>query len=196
MSPHAVRYRVMPTPTLSDGVLDVRAVQPADIEAIRQWRNAQMDVLRQTAPISPEQQARYFAEHVWPQVDSPEPSQVLVALERAGALIGYGGLVHISWPNRRAEISFLLTPDLEQNTDELIALFSRFLDLMKRLAFDDLGLRRLCTETFAHRSRHIATLEASGFSCEGRLREHVLVDGEPTDAFAHGLLAVEWKSTR
>lgn len=194
MSTDTVRYRVMPTPKLSDGVIEVRAVQPADIEAIRQWRNAQMDVLRQTAPISPEQQERYFAEHVWPQTTNPEPSQVLVALERAGVFIGYGGLVHISWPNRRAEVSFLLTPDLEKKSDELIALFSRFLDLMKLLAFDDLGLRRLCTETFAHRTRHIATLEASGFRCEGRLREHVLIEGKPTDSFAHGLLAFEWKN--
>lgn len=59
---------------------------------------------------------------------SLEPSQVLVALERAGVLIGYGGLVHISWANRRAEVSFLLTPELEKNPDELIALFLRFLD--------------------------------------------------------------------
>ncbi|WP_416738934.1 GNAT family N-acetyltransferase [Pseudomonas sp. NFX71] len=111
MSATAVRYRVMPTPTLSDGVLEVRAVQPADIEAIRQWRNAQMDVLRQTAPISPDQQAHYFAEHVWPQTESLEPTQVLVALERAGVLIGYGGLVHISWVNRRAEVSFCSPPN-------------------------------------------------------------------------------------
>ncbi|MCP1500408.1 RimJ/RimL family protein N-acetyltransferase [Pseudomonas migulae] len=196
MSADAIRYQVMPNPRLSDGVLDLRAVQPADIEAIRQWRNAQMDVLRQTAPISPEQQERYFVEQVWPQTESLEPSQVLVTLERAGVLIGYGGLVHISWPNRRAEVSFLLTPELEKNSDELIALFSRFLDLMKQLAFGDLGLRRLCTETFEHRTRHIATLEASGFRCEGRLREHVLVDGRPMDSFAHGLLACEWKSAQ
>lgn len=194
MSADAVRYLVMPTPNLSDGVLDIRAVQPADIDAIRQWRNAQMDVLRQTAPISPEEQERYFAEHVWSQIASSEPSQILLALESAGVLIGYGGLVHISWPNRRAEVSFLLTPDLEKKSDELIALFSRFLALMKHLAFEDLGLRRLCTETFAHRTRHIATLEASGFRYEGRLREHVLIEGKPTDSIAHGLLAFEWKN--
>jgi len=195
MSAQAVRYRVMPYPRLSDGMLDVRAVQPADIEAIRQWRNAQMDVLRQTAPISPEQQTRYFADHVWPHVASQEPVQILLALESAGVLIGYGGLVHISWPNRRAEVSFLLTPDRERQSDVLIEFFSRFLNLMKQLAFDHLGLRRLCTETFAHRLRHIAALEASGFQCEGRLREHVLIDGTPTDSFAHGLLASDWKST-
>jgi len=194
MSTDAIRYLVMPNPCLSDGVVDVRAVQPADIEAIRQWRNTQMDVLRQTAPISPEEQERYFAEHVWSQIASSEPSQILLALESAGVLIGYGGLVHISWPNRRAEVSFLLTPDLEKKSDELVALFSRFLALMKQLAFEDLGLRRLCTETFAHRTRHIQILEASGFRCEGRLREHVLIDGKPTDSFAHGLLASEWKN--
>ncbi|GID07532.1 GNAT family N-acetyltransferase [Pseudomonas sp. 008] len=194
MSAVAVRYLVMPNPYLSDGVLDIRAVQPTDIHAIRQWRNAQMDVLRQTALISPEEQERYFAEHVWSQIASSEPSQILLAIESAGVLIGYGGLVHISWPNRRAEVSFLLTPDLEKKSEELIAFFSRFLDLMKQLAFEDLGLRRLCTETFAHRTRHIATLEASGFRCEGRLREHVLIGGKPMDSFTHGALACEWKN--
>ena len=193
MSAGVVRYVVMPTPSLSDGVLDIRAVQPSDIDAIRQWRNAQMDVLRQTAPISAEGQKRYFAERVWSELESSEPSQILLAIESDGVLIGYVGLVHISWPNRRAEVSFLLTPELEKKPDALTALFSRFLALLKQLAFEDLGLRRLCTETFAHRTRHIAILEASGFRYEGCLREHVLIDGKPTDSLTHGLLAGEWK---
>lgn len=194
MTRGAVRYAVMPNPTLSDGVLEVRAVEPRDIEAIRQWRNAQMDVLRQTAVISPEEQEQYFTQHVWPQTAASEPTQILLALESAGVLIGYGGLVHISWPNRRAEVSFLLTPDREQNPEILLAFFARFLALMQRMAFADLGLHRLCTETFAHRTRHIAALEAAGFMIEGRLREHVMVDGKPTDSLAHGVLASDWKT--
>lgn len=192
MSADSVRYVVMPNPSISDGMLDLRAVQPSDIDAIRQWRNAQMDVLRQTTPISAEGQKRYFAEHVWSEIEKLEPSQILLAIESDGVLIGYGGLVHISWPNRRAEVSFLLTPDLEKKPGALTSLFSRFLVLLAQLAFEDLGLRRLCTETFAHRARHIAILEASGFRYEGCLREHVLIDGKPTDSLTHGLLAGEW----
>ena len=187
----ATQYIAMPHAYLSDGTLLVRAVQLADIEAIRQWRNAQMDVLRQTEPISQTEQNRYFAQYVWPEMIKSRPTQILVALESDGTLIGYGGLVNISWPNLRAEVSFLLSPQLEKDSVSLTDLFTRFLTLLKRLAFEDLRLRRLFTETYAHRTRHIAILETAGFLCEGRLREHVLIDGKPMDAILHGVLSNE-----
>ncbi len=189
-------YSVMPRPRLQDRELTLRAVQPADIEAIRQWRNAQMDVLRQSAVITPEAQQRYFAEHVWPGKTSPQPPQILLAIERHGQLIGYGGLVHIVWAYRRAEISFLLEPHLERNTPLLADCFTRFLRLLQTLAFEDLQLQRLTTETYAHRPVHIQALEAAGHRLEGRLKAHVLVDGKPCDALVHGLLAAQWRSQR
>jgi len=193
MTPSEGSYRVMPRPCLGDSTLLLRAIGPQDIEPVRQWRNAQMDVLRQTEPISPEAQVRYFAEHVWPDQDSPQPRQILLAIERHGELIGYGGLVHISWPYRRAEVSFLLAPHLEQDPESLSSLFSRFLVLVQEFAFADLGLRRLTTETYAHRSVHIGAMELAGHRLEGVLREHVLVDGKPTDALVHGILSQDWR---
>ena len=53
-------YKVMPKKRLSDGWLTLRAVDPSDIEQIRNWRNAQMDVLRQTEEITKEAQISYF----------------------------------------------------------------------------------------------------------------------------------------
>ena len=182
-------YVALPRARLSDGTISVRAVEPGDIEAIRQWRNAQMDVLRQTAPITPDAQARYFATHVWPGKSATEPPQILVTIERDGAPVGYGGLVHISWPNRRAELSFLLAPAFERDQAQRADLFGRFLNLMKQMAFRDLAFHRLFTETFAQRTRHIATLEAHGFRCEGCLRQHVVIDGQPVDSLIHGCLA-------
>lgn len=194
MSTTPTRYRLMPHATLCDGILSIRAVQPADIESIRQWRNAQMDVLRQSEPISPAMQEHYFAQHVWPGLSQNEPTQILVAIEKKGELIGYGGLVHISWPYRRAEVSFLLTPALERDDTLLAEIFSRYLLLIQQLAFDDLSLLRLSTETYAHRTRHIALLEGAGFRHEGTLREHVLIDKKPTDALLHGVLARDWSN--
>lgn len=184
-------YRAMPRALISSGGLALRAVEPGDIEAIRQWRNAQMDVLRQTAPISPEGQAGYFAAHVWPEKHKQEPNQILLAIERNGDLVGYGGLVHISWYNRRAELSFLLASEFEHRAVMRAAVFGAFLGLIRELAFTDLGLHRVFTETFAHRTPHIASLEAAGFRREGRLREHVVVDGVKTDALIHGCLAAD-----
>jgi RimJ/RimL family protein N-acetyltransferase len=182
-------YRCLPYPRLEREGMAVRAVQPRDIEPIRQWRNDQMDVLRQSAVIEPDAQSAYFARHVWPTFDDERPAQVLLAIEESGELIGYGGLVHIAWEHRRAEVSFLLSTRLARDEDEQLSRFARFLDVMKELAFEGLGLHRLTTETFAFRVGHIATLETSGFEREGRLRDHVLVEGTFWDSIVHGCLA-------
>jgi carbamoyl-phosphate synthase large subunit len=194
MMPAGQDYCAMPRTRLVDGELTLRAVQPKDIEAIRQWRNAQMDVLRQSAVITPEAQQHYFAKYVWPCKTNPTPSQILLAIERHGKLIGYGGLVHISWAYRRAEISFLLEPKLEADTRTLAEYFSRFLRMMHSVAFEDLQLQRLTTETYANRHFHIQALVDAGHKLEGRLKAHVIVDGKPCDALLHGLLAVQWRA--
>ena len=182
-------YSVLPGLRAVDGPLALRAVQPGDIESIRLWRNAQMDVLRQASEITREAQVEYFKRHVWPQMAEKDPSQVLLAIEANGALVGYGGLVHISWPYRRAEVSFLLAPALEADEAALASHFARYLRMIRAVAFAGLGLRRLSTETYANRVRHIRLLEAAGFRREGLLREQVLVGGMPMDSLLHGLLA-------
>lgn len=184
----ATGYRCLPFNEMADDTCSLRAVQPKDIEAIRQWRNAQMDVLRQAEPISVEAQRAYFARAVWPAMEEAEPANLLLAFSEGEQLIGYGGLVHVSWPHRRAEVSFLLRPDLAANEGSYCSLFGAYLGLIKRLAFEGLGMNRLWTETYAFRDAHIATLEAAGFRPEGRMREHVVIDGRSTDSLIHGCL--------
>jgi len=189
-------YLIMSNTQLQDGELSLRAVAPCDIEAIRRWRNSQMDVLRQTAFISTEAQRCYFEEYVWPEKGSRYPRQILLAIDLGGRLIGYGGLVHIAWQHKRAELSFLLEPSLENKSAVRASLFLRFLRLVRILAFADLKLSRLWTETYAHRTEHISTLEASGFQLEGCLREHVIIDGKPLDSLLHGLSLNKWKKMK
>lgn len=181
----------MPRPQLSDGELVLRAVEPRDIESIRRWRNAQMEVLRQSEIITVIQQHRYFAEHVWPDKRRDRPGQILLAIERHDHLIGYGGLVHICWPDRRAEVSFLLDPSVESMSQMRAMVFTRYLRLVQQLAFCDLQMSRLWTETYAFRFDHINTLESVGFRHEGRLRGHVLMNTGPIDSIVHGCLAIE-----
>jgi len=181
-------YLAMSHSTLVAGNLLFRAVEPRDIERIRLWRNAQTEVLRQTVPISSSEQVRYFAEYVWPEKERTEPSQILLAIEHEGQMIGYSGLVHISWPNRRAELSFLLAPELEIQPKELSVAFVSTIAILKQIAFEDLGLHRITSETFCHRNVHIAVLESSGFQREGILRDHVVINGEFRDSLIHGCL--------
>jgi RimJ/RimL family protein N-acetyltransferase len=170
------------------GPYTVSPVEEAQIERIRLWRNAQMDVLRQSAPIEPQQQVDYFAKHIWPTMALATPTNMLVSFFLDQQMIGYGGLVHIAWEYARAEISFLLSPDRVEDKDVYEADFSAFLTLMKHMAFDDLKMHRLFTETYDIRPLHIAILEHNGFVREGVLRQHVKINNKAIDVVLHGCL--------
>ena len=166
----------------------IRTVEPGDIESIRQWRNAQMDVLRQQHAIACAEQIAYYEREIWPTLAELQPKNLLLAYLLNDQLIGYGGLVHIGWEHRRAEVSFLLDPVRTQDQLAYGEDFSIFLRLIKTLAFEDLGLHKLYTETFAIRTYHIKVLESAGFDLEGTLRQHVLLDDRPVDSLIHGCL--------
>ncbi len=60
-------YECMPRQCLADARWALRAVEPGDIESIRCWRNAQIDVLRQSNIISTDQQIDYYNRFIWPE---------------------------------------------------------------------------------------------------------------------------------
>lgn len=190
MNPAAcpVVYACLPHPRVEQNGFSVETVQPGHIQSIRAWRNAQLDILRQAAPISPEQQETYFAAQIWPALAAPQPANILLSFHEGERLIGYGGLVHIAWEHRRAEVSFLLDPQAATPVEAYARRFTAFLGLMKKLAFDELGFERLFTETYAGRTDHIAVLEAVGFRREGVLRRHIRIDGRGVDSLMHGCL--------
>lgn len=168
------------------GALTLRPIRQADLEPIRLWRNAQLEVLRQAAPLSPNDQQRYWAEVLAPEFGRPQPKQLLVSAIRAGELAAYGGLVHIDWPSARAEVSFLAPPGTDEDRPRYCELFSDFLAALKTLAFDQLGFHRLFTETYDLRPHHVAVLEAAGFAPEGRMVDHVRIGGRFVDSLLHG----------
>jgi len=182
------RYRCMPRQCLSDGEVMIMPIQPTHIELVRQWRNAQMDVLRQSSYITEEQQVKYYEDFIWPDMKNEHPKNILLAIIKSDVLIGYGGLVHIAWEHKRAELSFLLDTNYTKDHSAYSNIFYDFLVLMKTLAFKDLGLERIFTETYAVRKEHIAIIEQTGFICEGELKEHVIVNGERLDVLIHGCL--------
>jgi RimJ/RimL family protein N-acetyltransferase len=164
-----------------------------DREPIRQWRNAQLQVLRQAAPLTVEQQDAYFQRVVLPLFEQQRPGQLLFSLLHRGELVAYGGLVHISWPDERAEISYLADPARTADPAIYRQDFLTFLRLLYRVAFDDLRLNRLVTETYDLRPAHVAIMEESGLKPEGRLRQQVkLAPGTFADSLMHGLLAEDY----
>ena len=163
-------------------------VQPAHIEVIRCWRNAQLDVLRQPAPISATQQEIYYATHIWPSMELEQPTNILMALLKDEDLIGYGGLVHVSWHDLRAELSFLIDDARAADPAQYKEDFTAFIYLARVMGFEDLDLHRIFTETYALRMNHINVLEGAGFQLEGVMRDHVRVGSGYVDSLIHSLL--------
>lgn len=182
-------YQRLPSLDTSIESYSLRCIQDADIEPIRQWRNAQMEVLRQPAPISPGEQERYFARAIWPQMDSARPGTILVTVLHNDRVIGYGGLVHCTWEHRRAEISVLFKPEIAADPAAYRAALLAFLAMIRDVGFARLGHNRLTLETYDIRPFHIGVLEEAGFKLEGRLREHVVIGGKAVDSLIHAALA-------
>ena len=178
-------YRVLRLNDYRHGRYRLLPIRPDDREAIRQWRNAQLDILRQAAPLSAEAQDRYFGEVVGPLFEAEQPGQLLFSLLLDEELIGYGGLVHIDWPAARAEISFLLETGRNAHIPTFQTDFTAYLHLLRQVAFEDLSLQKINTEAYDVRPYLTAVLEAEGFAEEARLPRHVQVAGQLVDTVFH-----------
>lgn len=166
----------------------IAPVNPNHIERIRHWRNGQMDVLRQLKPISEAEQRKYYQTRIWPEMALDRPKNILMIFCLQDEPIGYGGLVHIAWEHLRAEVSFLLAPERSGDPETYARDFAAFLFLIKLMAFEQLRLNRLFTETYDIRSHHISILEHAGFVREGVMRHHVRIGERAVDSILHGCL--------
>lgn len=195
-----MRYHILPEKPLQEQDYELMSLRHRDIQSIRKWRNDQIEYLRQRWPISETAQENYWEQVVFPDFQTMQPAQILLSFLLRGRCIGYGGLVHIDWGARRAEVSFLLETSRSENALTFQNEFAVYLKMLKRLAFDELKLNRLHTETFDVRPLVLKVLEGAGFKAEGRLRRHVNLEPdekkEPryVDSIVHGLLRDEWKS--
>lgn len=192
-------YRCLKEKCFKNRDYQIVAIRPEDIENIRLWRNAQIDVLRQKKMLTYEEQQLYFQEQVWPTFQQENPKQILFSFLLHDTCIGYGGLTYLDWENRRAEVSFLVDPARAADEKVYRQDFTHFLELLCQVAFEHMYLHRLLAETYAFRHSTIAILEKMGFIQEGVLREHVYQQGQWIDSIMYGLLAntfIETKKNR
>ncbi len=168
------------------------SVRMEDAAQIMKWRNEQISALRQTSPLTKSEQDTYFQNVVKPSFSQKQPNLILLRFTYENNLIGYGGLVHINWQNMKAEISFLLDTERGKDTFQYGRDCSIFLNLLMRCAFDKVGLNKIYTYSFSHRSFHVNAIEASGLKREGILRQDEKVDGQWVDAVIASCLKSEY----
>lgn len=147
-----------------------------------------MNILRQNVKLTDRGQKKYYESKVLPEYKRIYPELLLFSLLYRDKLVAYGGLTYIDWVSRRTELSFLADTKRIENKDTYRNDFAAFIKLVKGVAFHTLKLHRIYTETFDVRPHHVKILESSGFKYEGRLKEHVLVNGKYVDSLMHGML--------
>jgi RimJ/RimL family protein N-acetyltransferase len=145
-------------------------IRKVDRYKIMKWRNEQKFHLRQKKDLTREIQDEYFSNIIHKAFLNPLPDQILFSYIENNKCIGYGGLVHIDWYNKNAEISFIMETELESK--HFINHWSNFLKLIEKVAFDELKFNKIYTYAYDLRPLLYKVLEKNEFVCEAILKYH------------------------
>jgi len=172
-------YTILNRQRFEDGRYAIVPIRYEDRFDIMQWRNEQIYHLRQVKPLTAEDQEAYFKGTVAGLFQQEKPAQVLFSYLENDRCIGYGGLVHINWTDRNAEISFLINTALEEQY--FAEHWRRYLLLLEQAAFEEMKLHKIYTYAFDMRPRLYGAVESDGFIQEARLLEHCFFEGKYID---------------
>lgn len=178
-----MRYRNVNILEQKMGAYSIVPIRFEDSESIRKWRNEQMYHLRQKTLLSKEQQEFYFENTVKSLFSAEHPDQYLFSFLENDICIGYGGLVHINYQKKSAEISFIMDTHLEKKF--FSKHWSTFLSLIEITAFQNLQLNCIFTWSYKLRPHLYPILESSGFILEREIKDALIEDGKSIDAVIH-----------
>ena len=103
------KYKALKIKSLSELEYSIVPIRYKDRFKIMQWRNEQLFHLRQVKPLTEKDQENYFRNVVAKLFEQEKPNQLLFSYLKNNECIGYGGLVHINWFDKNAEISFIIS---------------------------------------------------------------------------------------
>ena len=150
---------------------------------ILKWRNEQIYHLRQDRLLTEIDQENYFKNIVNKSFNKDQPSQLLFSYLNGETCIGYGGLVHVNWIDRNAEVSFIMNTELE---NEYFSMHWKiFLGLIEQVAFKDLKLFKIFTYAFDLRPKLYKVLEKESWLKEAVLKRHFYLNGKFKDIIIH-----------
>lgn len=181
-----MNYACLKNQEFNDKAYRMLPIRMEDIFLIKQWRNEQIDILRQDKILTDDMQKVYYENVIKPSFFLAQPDQILFSVLKNDQFIGYGGMVHIDWKGKAAELSFLVETTRSKHAETYRADFAAFLTMIKKVAFQELKFHRIFAETYDIRPLHISILEDEGFKYEKRLKDWVEIHGKLTDALIHG----------
>ncbi len=176
-------YKCLSDSEYSQGIYTLGSIRDEDKNLIMQWRNEQIDILRQKEVLTPQMQEWYFTNIVDKLFEQEKPNQLLFSFFENKECIGYGGLVHIDWESRNAELSFLTSPERAVST--FATDWSFFLNLIKRVAYLELDFFKIYTYAYDIRPQLYEILKKNGFVEEARLKNHISINNKFYDVLIH-----------
>ena len=150
---------------------------------IMKWRNEQIYHLRQSKPLTDEDQNKYFNTVVNKLFDQDRPNQLLFSFMKDNTCIGYGGLVNINWIDKNAELSFIMDTELEKEFFSIN--WKVFLQLIEQVAFIELNFHKIFTFAFDLRPHLFLAIESADFKYEATLKEHYYFNKKHYDVIIH-----------
>ncbi len=177
------KYKVLKHREYQSNDYKIVPLRHQDKYKIMQWRNEQLYHLRQKNPLTKQEQDRYFNTVIKDLFIQEQPGQILFSFLHKDKCIGYGGLVHIDWQEKSAEISFLMETGLEKEYFEKN--WAVFLKLIEKVAFNDLKFHKIFTYAYDLRPRLYPVLDNAGFVLAKRLKKQYKIDNQKIDIVIH-----------
>lgn len=179
-------YKLLNKQVYQSGQFSIVPIRFKDRYDIMMWRNEQIYHLRQSRPLTKEDQDHYFEDVISKLFDQEMPNQILFSFLKENECIGYGGLVHINWIDKNAEVSFVM--DTKHEVDHFVEYWELFLKLLKIISFKELKLHKIYTYAYDLRPKLYSALELSGFVKESRLIDHCFFRNNFYDVLYHGCI--------
>ena len=185
-----MHYRCLTKNIFQNDNLKIVPIRYEDRFKIMKWRNEQIYHLRQNKVLTEEDQEKYFQNNVLKLFEQEQPEQILFSYLENEICIGYGGLVHINWKDKNAEISFLMNTSLEKKYFEFH--WKNYLELIEKVAFERLFLHKIYTYAFDMRPHLYNVIEKTGYKKEAVLKEHFFFEDTFKDVIIHSKIKKLW----
>lgn len=166
--------------------VNLRPLLVADAELTYTWRSAQRAKFLNLGAVSVDLQAQWIASR-------PSSEYNFIIELKSGLAVGMVSLTGIDMTNRRGEPGRFLIGD--EDAAKGIPVAVEATKLLYELAFDQLGLVRVCGTVAANNHLMTKWQKYMGMKEEGRLRKHLCLDGQFQDAIFLGLLVEEYRKT-
>lgn len=178
-----MNYKCLSQQVFQNSSFKIVPIRMKDRWEIMNWRNDQLFHLRQTKPLTKNDQEKYFKHNIFSLFEKDQPDQILFSFLKDEECIGYGGLVYINWNDRNAEISFLMNTKLEQR--HFGDYWSIFLGLLEEVAFNIIQLHKIYVYAFDLRPHLYNVLETNNYLFSARLKEHVFIGEKYVDVIIY-----------